>query len=145
MGLDDPTVKMSKSRALVNRGHSIGVVDAPEAISQSVRRAVTDSRTSVDVQDAGAGVRNLLNIYKSFSGESDHELSARFDGRGYGVLKNGLTALLVDVLAPIRSDYQRILAERSYLDDVLGDGGQRALRISIEKVERVKEILGLQG
>ena len=145
MGLDDPTVKMSKSRALVNRGHSIGIVDAPEAISQAVRRAVTDSGTSVDVQDAGAGVRNLLNIYKSFSGESDPELSARFDGRGYGVLKNGLTELLVDVLAPIRGDYQRILAERSYLDDVLDDGRQRALRISIEKVECVKEILGLRG
>ena len=113
MGLDDPTVKMSKSRALVNRGHSIGIVDAPEAISQAVRRAVTDSGTSVDVQDPGAGVRNLLNIYKSFSGESDQELSARFDGRGYGVLKNGLAELLVDVLAPIRGEYQRILAERS--------------------------------
>lgn len=67
MGLDDPTVKMSKSRALVNRGHSIGIVDATDAISHAIRRAVTDSGTSIDVQGAGAGIRNLLNIYKSFS------------------------------------------------------------------------------
>ena len=97
MGLDEPTVKMSKSRALVNRGHSIGIVDAPDAISQAIRRAVTDSGTSIDVQDAGAGIRNLLNIYKSFSGESDQEVSARFDGKGYGVLKNDLSELLVEV------------------------------------------------
>ena len=130
MGLDEPTVKMSKSRALVNQGHSIGIVDGPEAISHAIRRAVTDSGTSIDVQNAGAGVRNLLNIYKSFTGESDRELSAHFDGRGYGVLKNSLADLLVEMLTPIRSEYQRILAERSYLDEVLSIGRERALRIS---------------
>ena len=145
MGLDKPAVKMSKSRALVNQGHSIGIVDAPEAISHAIRRAVTDSGTSIDVQNAGAGVRNLLNIYKSFSGESDRELSARFDGRGYGVLKNSLAELLVEMLAPIRNEYQRILAERSYLEEVLNSGRERALRISTEKVARVLEILGIRG
>ena len=145
MGLDEPTAKMSKSRALVNQGHSIGIVDDPEAISRAIRRAVTDSGTSIDVQNAGAGVRNLLNIYKSFSKASDRDLAARFDGRGYGVLKNSLAELLVDTLAPIRNEYQRILAERSYLDEVLNSGRERALRISTEKVARVMEILGLRG
>ena len=145
MGLDEPTVKMSKSRALVNRGHSIGIVDAPDAISHAIRRAVTDSGTSIDVQNAGAGIRNLLNIFKSFSGESDQELSARFNGKGYGVLKNGLAELLVEALAPVRSEYQRLLAERSYLDDVLNEGRERALRLSTEKVACVMEILGLRG
>ena len=145
MGLDDPTVKMSKSRALVNRGHSIGIVDDPDAISQAIRKAVTDSGTSINVQDAGAGIRNLLNIYKSFSGESDQEVSVRFDGKGYGVLKNDLAELLVDVLAPIRSEYHRLLSERLYLNDVLNDGRERALRLSTEKVTSVLEILGLRG
>jgi len=145
MGLDDPTVKMGKSRAVVDPSHSIGLVDHPEAISRAVRRAVTDSGTSIDVQNAGAGVRNLLNIYKSFSGESDRELSARFDGKGYGVLKNGLAELLADMLAPIRNEYQRILCERSYLDEVLNNGRERALRISTEKMACVMEILGLRG
>lgn len=145
MALDEPTVKMSKSRALVSRGHSIGIVDDPDAISQAIRRAVTDSGTSIDVQEAGAGIRNLLNIYRSFSGESDQEVSARFDGKGYGVLKNDLAELLVDALAPIRSEYKRLLAERSYLNDVLNDGQERALRLSTEKVACVLEILGLRG
>ena len=143
MGLDEPTVKMSKSRALVSRGHGIGIVDAPEEVSRAIRRAVTDSGTTVDVEEAGAGIRNLLNIYKSFSGESEQELSARFDGKGYGVLKNSLAELLVETLAPIRETYRRILAERSYLDEVLGDGRERALRISTAKVASVMEILGL--
>ncbi|MXW53965.1 MAG: tryptophan--tRNA ligase [Gammaproteobacteria bacterium] len=145
MALDEPTVKMSKSRALVNRGHSIGITDDPDAISRTIRRAVTDSGTSVDVQNAGAGIRNLLNIYRSFSGESDQEASARFDGKGYGVLKNELAELLVDALAPIRSEYQRLLAERLYLNDVLNEGQERAFRLSTEKVACVLEILGLRG
>lgn len=145
MGLDEPTVKMSKSQALVNRGHSIGIVDAPDAISRAIRRAVTDSGTSIDVQDAGAGISNLLNIFKSFSRESDQEITARFNGKGYGVLKNELSELLVEALAPVRSEYQQLLAERSYLVDVLNEGRERALRISTEKVACVKEILGLRG
>lgn len=145
MGLDEPTVKMSKSRALVNQGHSIGIIDAPDAISQAIRKAVTDSGTSIDVENSGAGVRNLLNIYKSFSGESDRELSAHFDGRGYGVLKNSLAELLVEKLAPIRNEYRRILAERTYLDEVLNNGRECALRMSTEKVACVMEILGLRG
>ncbi len=145
MGLDEPTVKMSKSRALVNGGHGIGIVDAPETISRAIKRAVTDSGTSIDVQDAGAGIRNLLNIYKSFSGESDRQMSVRFDGKGYGVLKDGLAELLVEMLTPIRNEYQRILAERSYLDEVLNSGRERALRISTEKVACVMEIVGLRG
>lgn len=145
MALDEPTVKMSKSRALINRGHSIGIVDDPDAISQTIRRAVTDSGASISVQNAGAGIRNLLNIYRSFSGESDQAVSARFDGKGYGVLKNDLAELLVDALAPIRSEYQRLLAERLYLNDVLDEGQERALRLSTEKVACVLEILGLRG
>ena len=145
MGLDEPTIKMSKSRAFDYQGHGIGIVDSPETITRSIRRAVTDSGTNVDVQDAGAGIRNLLNIFKSFSGESDRELSARFDGKGYGVLKNSLAELLVETLAPIRDEYQRILEERSYLHEVLYTGKERALEISTVKVACVLEILGLRG
>lgn len=145
MALDAPTEKMSKSGALLSRGHSIGIVDSPDAISHSIKRAVTDSGTSVSVENAGPGIRNLLNIYKAFSGESDKELTSRFEGKGYGALKNDLTELLIKKLAPIRDEYQRILADVSYLDEVLSDGRERALQISTMKVTLVMKSLGMHA
>ncbi|MCY3884479.1 MAG: tryptophan--tRNA ligase [Gammaproteobacteria bacterium] len=143
MALDAPTEKMSKSRALLSHGHGIGIVDEPDAIAHTIRRAVTDSGSSVSVESAGPGIRNLLNIYKAFSGETDNELTTRFDGKGYGTLKSDLTDLLVEKLAPIREEYHRVLAEGSFLDEVLSKGKERALQISSEKVALVMESLDI--
>src|SRR5712692_3881369 len=41
MGLDDPTVKMSKSAA--GAGHAVALLDPPEAIRKKILRATTDS------------------------------------------------------------------------------------------------------
>ncbi|MGH2687974.1 MAG: tryptophan--tRNA ligase, partial [Actinomycetota bacterium] len=43
MGLDDPTMKMSKSLAEQRGGHAIALLDPPEKIRNAVMRAVTDS------------------------------------------------------------------------------------------------------
>ena len=145
MALDDPTVKMSKSGALASQGHSIGIVDTPDQIVRAVRRAVTDSGSTVDIEHAGSGVRNLLNIFQSFSGDSERQLAARFEGKGYGVLKDHVADLLVEALAPIRADYSRILADRGYLERVLATGRDRALQIAVEKIACVVEIFGLRG
>src|SRR5277367_6049894 len=64
MGLDDPEKKMSKSTA--GSGHAIGLLDAPDAIRKKIMRSTTDSKPGVDIEDPGAGVRNLLTIFQAF-------------------------------------------------------------------------------
>src|SRR5271163_1122142 len=57
-GLDDPTVKMSKSAP--GTGHAISLLDPPEVIRKKILRATTDSNPAVDFETMGPGVQNLL-------------------------------------------------------------------------------------
>src|ERR1700704_726782 len=57
MGLDDPTLKMSKSTVSVN--HAVTLLDPPAAMRKTIMRATTDSAPAVDFDTAGPGVLNL--------------------------------------------------------------------------------------
>src|SRR5271169_1860052 len=54
MGLDDPTVKMSKSAAGAN--HAIALLDPPAVIRKKIARATTDSHPIVEPGAMGPGI-----------------------------------------------------------------------------------------
>ena len=90
MGFDDPTVKMSKMYSHI-RGHAVRMLDEPDEVLRTFRRAVTDSGNEIAFSDdpARAGVNNILGIYKVITGKSENEAEADFaDARGYGDLKS---------------------------------------------------------
>src|SRR3954452_5871682 len=69
MGLDDPTVKMSKSAP--GAGHAVALLDPPAVIKKKILPSTPDSNPAVDFETAGPGVLNLLGIYQAFSGQDD--------------------------------------------------------------------------
>src|ERR1700729_2641557 len=99
MGLDDPEKKMSKSTA--GTGHAIGLLDAPDAIRKKIMRSTTDSKPGVDIEDPGAGVRNLLNIFQAFSGWSGEKIREHFNGMRYGDLKKQAAEMVATSLEPL--------------------------------------------
>src|SRR6202789_2426833 len=58
MGLDDPTMKMSKSES--GAYHAGALLDPPDKIRKTIMRSTTDSNPGVDLESAGPGVLNLL-------------------------------------------------------------------------------------
>src|SRR5437868_3842019 len=76
MGLDDPTVKMSKSATAA--GHAVALLDPPAKIRKTIMRATTDSNPAVDFEALGPGVANLLGIFQAFSGWDDGKMQAHF-------------------------------------------------------------------
>src|SRR5664279_4328274 len=85
MGLDDPTVKMSKSAK--GGGHAVALLDPPARIRKTIMRATTDSSPAVDFETMGPGVRNLLSIFQAFAEWTDAQMQAHFSGMRYGDLK----------------------------------------------------------
>src|SRR5205085_2890644 len=85
MGLDDPTIKMSKSAP--GAGHAVALLDPPATIRKKILRATTDSNPAVDFESLGAGVANLLGIYQAFSGREKEAMYSHFTGMRYGDLK----------------------------------------------------------
>jgi tryptophanyl-tRNA synthetase len=145
MGLDDPTVKMSKSFAHV-AGHAIRILDEPDAIRRVISRAVTDSGKEIRFSDdpARAGVNNLLGIYQAITGKPAPAVEADFAGaRGYGDLKRGVADVVVAELAPIRERHAALMQDPAELDRLLARGAHRARTVAGPKLDEMKRRMGL--
>lgn len=143
MGLDDPTVKMSKSLAEKRKGHAIGIVDPPDVTRQAIMRSVTDSGKETHFEAASPGVKNLLVIYEVLSGETRPQIEARFEGKGYGTLKREVADLVIASLEPVRTRYTEIMSEPQHLEDVPRHGAERVRVTAETTLKQVRELVGL--
>jgi len=141
MGLDDPTIKMSKSETGAN--HAVALLDPPERIRKTIMRATTDSKPAVDFDDLGEGVRNLLTIYQGFTDASDEEMRSRFHGLRYGELKKQVAETVATHLGEFQKRYQEITCNRGYVARVLKEGAERVAPVANQTVRLVKERMGL--
>jgi len=145
MGLNDPSVKMSKSYSHI-RGHAIRMLDEPQEIQRSFMRAVTDSGNEIRFSDdpEKAGVNNLLSIYKVVTGKSEDDVEKDFESaRGYGDLKKAVAEVVIGELSPIRQRYNELISDVTELDNLLAVGSQRAESISGPKLLEMKDKMGL--
>jgi len=145
MGLDDPTVKMSKSHVHVP-GHAIRMLDEPEAIRGAIARAVTDSGHEIRFSEdpVRAGVNNLLGIYRAITGKTADAVEADFAGtRGYGDLKRTVAAVVVAELTPIRERHAALMRDTGELDRLLARGAARARAVADPKLREMKRRTGL--
>lgn len=141
MGLDDPSVKMSKSIAGAN--HAIFLLDDAETIMRKVKKATTDSEGCIKFDENRAGVYNLLGIYEIFSQKTRAEIESHFANKGYGDLKRELGEVIVEGLRPIWQRYEDLSKEEGYIMQVLNDGRDRAKEIASKTYKHVKELVGL--
>ena len=142
MSLAEPTKKMSKSDTNVNS--FILMTDDKDAIVRKFKRAVTDSDGVVRFdRETKPGVSNLMCIYSTFTGKSNDEIAAEFEGKGYGDFKLAVAEVTADALAPVQAEYARILADKAYVDEVLKSGAERATRLANRTVSKVYRKVGL--
>jgi len=141
MGLDDPTVKMSKSAP--GSAHAVALLDPIDRIRKTIMRATTDSNPAVDFDAMGPGVANLLNIYQAFGDVSSDALQNQFAGMRYGDLKKQVAEMVISKLEPIQQRYRDIVSEPGYLDRILEDGAEAVIPIAQDTVRTVKQRMGV--
>lgn len=145
MGLDDPSIKMSKSLAQGRRGHAIGLADSPDEIRRIVADAVTDSGDETSFERASPGVKNLLTIFEALSGKRLPAIESHFQGKGYRYLKAEVADLIISVLDPIRDKYQGLMNHPVYLDKMLEEGAEKVRPTALSTLENVKRRVGIEG
>lgn len=138
MGLDDPTKKMSKSAA--SEYNYIALMDDAETIRKKIKKAVTDSGSEIVYQDDKPALKNLLNIYASFSGKSVKEIEALFAGKGYGQFKTELAEVIIAALEPFQKRFAELSDEKVL--EILKEGAQKAGQLAETKMRLVKEKMG---
>jgi len=141
MGLDDPTVKMSKSAS--GSFHAIALLDPPERIHKVIGRATTDTNPAVDFENLSPGVANLLGIFQALSGWNEEQMRGQFGGMNYAGLKKRVSEIVIANLEPIQARYRALVAEQGYLRKVLQQGAQRVAPIANTTLELVKRKTGL--
>lgn len=145
MGLDNPEKKMSKSaESIYNR---IELLDDAEMIRKKIKKAVTDSGSEIVYSDdpsadeAGKpALKNLINIYSSFSGKSPKEIEAMFVAKGYGDFKAELAEVIIAFLTPFQERYHA-LSDDAVLE-ILKEGREKVQTIAKKKMDEVKKTIG---
>ncbi|GAC1625552.1 MAG: tryptophan--tRNA ligase [Ktedonobacteraceae bacterium] len=141
MSLEDPTKKMSKSDP--NPNAYITMLDSPKTIKQKIGRATTDSLRVVAFDPERPGITSLLTIYQTITGQTQQEIEAEFEGKGYGDFKAALTERLVETLAPIQQRYNELINDMPTLEAILKQGADTVRPTAEATLQRVKSAVGL--
>ena len=141
MSLQEPTRKMSKSDP---EETYIAILDKPDVIRKKLRRAVTDcdARVIYDPENK-PGVANLMSIMSALTGKTMDEIANEYDGKGYGVFKDAVADCVIAALEPIQNEYDRINADKAYLEGVMVSGRERAEAIAYRTMLKVRKKVGL--
>jgi tryptophanyl-tRNA synthetase len=131
--------KMSKSY-----GNNIDIFGDEKEMRKRVMSIVTDSTRVEAPKDAsGSTIFQLYSLVAS-KDEIAH-MRGRFKkgGTGYGDFKRELFEKLWESFAPMRKRRDEIMADKSYIDDVLRRGAERANEVADQVMQRVRAAVGL--
>lgn len=140
MSLQEPTKKMSKSDTNVKA--FISVLDDTDTIVHKIKSAVTDSEARVHYAQGKDGVNNLMTIYSCCTGKDFAEIEKEFDGKGYGDFKAAVAEAVAAELAPVRDEFNRLIADKSYLNACMEAGAQKAARVANRTLRKAMKRVG---
>ncbi len=140
MSLQEPTKKMSKSDE--NPNACILILDDKDTIIRKCKRAVTDSEAEVVYREGKDGINNLMTIYSSVTGKDFAAIEAEFAGKGYGDFKLAVGEAVADHLEPVRSEFARLVQDKTYLKECYTAGAEKALRYSQRTLSKVYRKIG---
>ncbi len=143
MSLKDGSKKMSKSEP--SDLSRINLTDDKDQIINKIKKAKTDPLPMPqDLKDLDERLeaKNLLGIYSSLNNFTLENSVKNFAGKNFSEFKEKLTEELVNKIEPISNEIKKLLGDKSYLDEILLDGVEKANLVASKKIERIKEIVG---
>lgn len=141
MSLQDGTKKMSKSdESDLSR---INLEDTPDSIVKKVKKAKTDSLTTISFDENRPEIYNLLNIFSAITGKLPQDIANEYETSGFGKFKGDLAENLVEKLKPIQENLARFKQDQSYIKQVLADGKNQASEIAVKTRNEVFSLVGL--
>ncbi len=108
--LQDASKKMSKSDE--NPNGAIFLLDDADTIIKKFKKAVTDSGTEINFDEARPAIKNLLTIYQLMTGKTPEECEANFVGKGYGHFKTEIAEAVIEFLKPFQERVEKLHRRR---------------------------------
>ena len=140
LSLQEPEKKMSKSDP--NARSFISLTDPDDVIVKKIKSAVTDCEACVRCAEGKAGVNNLMTLYACCTGKDFDAIEAEFAGKGYGDFKAAVAEAVVEELRPVRSEFERILSDKAYIEKCAREGAEKAEAIARRTLRKVMKKVG---
>jgi tryptophanyl-tRNA synthetase len=141
MNLQEPTVKMSKSRG--SESGTVLMLDSPDTIRKKLKTAVTDSGSDVRYDpEEKPGISNLIELMTVVTEKSIQEIEATYDGSGYGRFKEDIAEGIIELLEPIQTRYRELRADPAELQRLLAMGAEKARVSSAPTLALMYERMG---
>lgn len=141
MSLRDGTKKMSKSDP--SEFSRINLSDTADQIADKLKKAKSDMVEGISYNQAERPeVANLLNIAGALIDEKPQDIATRMADYNFSKFKTEIAEIIVSKVAPITSEYNRLLADKGAILKVLDAGAEKANEISEANYKKVKEIVG---
>ncbi len=132
--------KMSKSYK-----NTIPIFSDDDELRKTVMKIKTNSQEPGEPKESNEC--NVFNIFRSIGSEKEIlDLQKKYDeGIGWGDAKSILNEKLRDFLSPYKSEYNKIIQDRGYVESVLSIGKEKALEISSPLIKDLREAIGIKG
>ena len=144
MSLRDGNKKMSKSEE--SDLSRINLKDDADDIIKKIKKAKSDTDqipNNLKELDSKPEALNLLNIYSEISKTSLEKVLNEMSGKEYSFLKTKLSERLISEIIPVGKEIKKLLNDRSYLEQILKKGKEKANFIAEENLKNVREKVGL--
>ena len=137
MSLKDGTKKMSKSE--LSDLSRINLTDSSDEIINKIKKAKTDPLpmpSNKDELNKRPEAKNLIGIYSSLTGLTFEKSINEFSGKNFSEFKEKLSQVLVEKISPISKEIKKLLNEKSFLDEILDEGYEKANKIASLKIKK---------
>ncbi|MDC1096143.1 tryptophan--tRNA ligase [Pelagibacteraceae bacterium] len=144
MSLRNGKNKMSKSEE--SDYSRINLKDSAENIVKKIKKAKTDSAPIPDNEkelNNRPEALNLLNIYSYLTKKSLSKILSEMSGKDFSFLKSKLTEILISEICPIGKKINQLMSDKSYLEQILKKGTNKAHIKAEENLKKVRDIVGL--
>ena len=144
MSLRDGAKKMSKSEE--SDYSRINLKDSADEINKKIKKAKSDSEPIPDnlkLLEQKAEALNLLSIYSDLTKISLEKVLNEMAGKEYSFLKKKLTEILIEEIAPVGKEIQKLLDDKAHLKGILKKGSEKANIIAEENLKNIRDKVGL--
>ena len=86
----------------------------------------------------------MLSIYSSLNDVALEKTINEFSGKNFSEFKESLIQVLVDKLEPISIEINKLMSDTEYLDKILDMGHEKANNIALNKIQKIKKIIGFK-
>jgi tryptophanyl-tRNA synthetase len=114
-------------------------------LRESIMRIVTDSRAPGEPKDPDSS--SLFTIFRAFASEAESEAfrQALLDGIGWGEAKQVLFERIEADVAPMRENYDALMARPQQIHEILHEGARKARTISAPHLATLRDAIGMRS